>query len=106
MNIIKFIDSFNDDALHQTNVSRRETFTNLANIGKKTALAAIPGGLLGLMLVPQKSSAATLLSDSTPVQSLQLALTLEYLDSTFYQMGLDTAGLIPEGEDRSLYQNS
>ena len=105
MNIIKFIESFTDDNLYTSQASRRQSFGNMLNIGKKGALAAVPGGLLSLMLVPQKGSASVLapLSDSTPVQSLQLALTLEYLDSTFYQMGLDQAGLIPEGRDRIVF---
>jgi hypothetical protein len=106
MNIIKFIESFTDDNLFQAQGSRRESFSHFGKLGKKAAMAAVPGGLLSLMLVPQKGSARTLLSpnnDSTPVQSLQLALTLEYLDSTFYQMGLDTAGLIPDGEDRNAF---
>lgn len=106
MNIIKFIESFTDDALFQAQTSRRNSFSALGNLGKKAAFAAIPGGLLGLLLVPQKGSAKTFLApanDATPVQALQLALTLETLDSEFYQIGLDTAGLIPEGRDRTVF---
>lgn len=105
MSIIKFIESFTDDALMQNTVSRRNSLSQLSNIGKRGALAAIPGGLLTLLLAPQKGSATVLspLDDSTPTQALQLALTLEYLDSEFYQMGLDTDNLIPEGRDRDVF---
>ena len=106
MNIIKFIESFTDDQLFQQTGSRRESLTQFGTIGKKAALAAVPGGLLSLFLIPQKGAAKTTLSplsDSTPLQTLQLALMLEHLDSTFYQMGLDTNGLIPAGRDRTVF---
>ncbi|HEX9979950.1 MAG TPA: ferritin-like domain-containing protein [Flavobacterium sp.] len=104
MNIIKFIESFTDDQMFLSKGSRRESFAQFGNLGKKAALNAIPGGLLALLLVPKKGHAATtLLNDSSPVQALQLGLTLEYLDSTFYQMGLDMDGLIPEGRDRTIF---
>jgi hypothetical protein len=106
MNIIKFIESFTDDSLLQKG-SRRESLSQFGNLGKKTALAAIPGGLISLLVIPQKSSAAIALSpfnDSTPLESLQLALMLEHLDSTFYQMGLDQNGLIPQGRDRTVFE--
>ncbi|HEU0136890.1 MAG TPA: ferritin-like domain-containing protein [Flavobacterium sp.] len=105
MSIIKFIESFTDESLLQSTVSRRNSLSHFTNIGKKGALAAIPGGLLTLLLAPQKGSATTLspLDDSTPIQALQLALTLEYLDSEFYQMGLDTNNLIPTGRDRDVF---
>ncbi|HEX8561845.1 MAG TPA: ferritin-like domain-containing protein [Flavobacterium sp.] len=107
MNIIKFIESFTDDALLQQPTSRRGSLTQFGDLGKKAALAAVPGGLLALMLAPQKSSANVLLPDPTtegPVSALQLGLMLEYLDSTFYQMGLDSAGLIPAGRDRTVFE--
>jgi hypothetical protein len=103
MNIIKLIETFTDDKLLHTVGSRRASLNSFAQIGKTSALAAIPGGLLALMT--SKANAGTLApeDDSTPTQSLQLALTLEYLDSQFYQIGLDTAGLIPEGRDRTVF---
>jgi len=105
MNIIKFLESFTDDALYTSKSDRRESLANLGQLGKKSAAAMIPGGLLGLLLVPNKSKAATtaVLNDGNPTTALQLALTLEYLDSEFYQRGLDTPGLIPEGRDRTSF---
>jgi hypothetical protein len=104
MSIIKFIESFTDESLMHNTVSRRNSLSHFTNIGKKGALAAIPGGLLTLLLMPQKGKATTFapVDDSTITQALQLALTLEYLDSEFYQMGLDT-NLIPQGRDRDAF---
>jgi hypothetical protein len=102
MNIITFIESFTDDAAIHATASRRQSLAKLGNLG---TAAAVQGGLLGLLLAPGKTSAATLstLNDDTIVSALQLALTLEYLDSEFYQIGLDTDGLIPEGTDRTAF---
>jgi len=105
MNIIKFLESFTDDALFDSKIDRRNSLSHFGQLGKRTAAAAIPGGLLGLLLMPKKAGAATTAAfhDGDPVSALQLALTLEYLDSEFYQTGLDTNGLIPEGRDRNSF---
>ncbi|HEX8270052.1 MAG TPA: ferritin-like domain-containing protein [Flavobacterium sp.] len=106
MNIIKFIESFTNDELMKQPTSRRGSLTQFGNISKQAALAAVPTGLLALMLAPQKGQAAVLIPDpgqEGPVSALQLGLLLEYLDSTFYQMGLDMDGLIPDGRDRSVF---
>lgn len=106
MNILKFIESFTDDNLMQTTGSRRQSLAQFGQIGKKSALAAIPGGLLALLLVPNKTAANITFSatqDGDPKSALKLALMLEYLDSEFYAMGLDKQGLIPAGRDRDSF---
>ena len=107
MNLIKFIESFTDDNALRQNASRRQSLGQLGTIGKKSLLAAMPTGLLTLLLVPQKSAAATTLTttadNNSPTDALRLALLLEYLDSEFYQTGLDTNGLIPAGRDRDSF---
>jgi len=107
MNIIKFIESFTDDTALKQNASRRESLNQIGTLGKKSLFAALPTGLLTLLLVPQKSHAAAALSttadNNSPTDALRLALLLEYLDSEFYQMGLDTNGLIPAGRDRESF---
>ena len=92
MNLIKFLESFTDDKLHATGTSRRDSFAQFGTIGKGLALAAVPFGLAGLS---SKSYANIDPTPPTAAGALQLALTLEYLESAFYARGVDTAGLIP-----------
>ncbi|RZJ29581.1 MAG: ferritin-like domain-containing protein [Flavobacterium sp.] len=106
MNILKFIESFGDERTLQNVGSRRESFSQLGNIGKNVALASIPFGLSALS---NKSFAADISpTPSTPIGALQLALTLEYLEREFYQTALDTIGLIPPlengGRDLKVFQ--
>lgn len=107
MNIIKFIESFTDDSAMTQNASRRQSLSQLGTLGKKSLFAAMPTGLLTLLLVPEKAGAATAVTTAadtnSPTEVLRLALLLEYLDSEFYQTGLDTTGLIPEGRDRDSF---
>lgn len=105
MNIIKFIESFTDENLMTATGNRRESFGQFGKLGKNLALASIPFGLSALA---SKSYAADITpTPSTPVGALQLALTLEYLEDEFYQMGLDL-GVIPPlengGRDLKVFQ--
>lgn len=94
MNILKFLESFTNDNLMNANGSRRDSFGQFGNIGKNMALASIPFGLAALS---SKASAAQVApTPNTPVGALQLALTLEYLEDEFYQLGL-ASGVIPTG---------
>lgn len=96
MNILKFIESFTNDTMMNSTGSRRDSFGQFGNIGKNVALASIPFGLAGLS---SKAYAADIsATPSTPIGALQLALTLEYLEDEFYQMGLDS-GVIPASEN-------
>lgn len=88
MNVLKFLESFTDDTILQSTTSRRGSLAQFGTIGKKTALSALPGGLLALLLVPNKATANITFAAADandPVAALQLALMLEYLDGTFYQ---------------------
>ncbi len=105
MNIIKFLDSFTTDALapdkkEQKGVSRRQAFGKMGSPGKKLAASAIPLG--AAVFSSGKVMAQTA---SNPVEALQLALTLEYLEDKFYQLSLES-GVIPGGsrEEKAFMQ--
>lgn len=94
MNIFKFIESFTNDDLMQSKSSRRDSFGQFGKLGKNLALASIP---FGLSAIANKAFASDIgPTPSTPIGALQLALTLEYLEKEYYQMGLDL-GVIPTG---------
>ncbi|WP_309642704.1 ferritin-like domain-containing protein [Flavobacterium sp.] len=92
MNISKLLEIFSDDNLMTGKASRRESFGQFGNIGKKIAFASIPFGLSALSNKAFASDIGP--TPNTPTGALQLALTLEYLEKEFYQIGLDTVGLI------------
>lgn len=105
MNIIKIMDYLSDSELLNSKGSRRDSFNQFKAFGKNVALASIP---FGLAATSSKSRAATLsmassLTMASPTEILNFALTLEYLERNFYQMGLDTNSLIP-GEDRATFE--
>ena len=96
MNILQFIESFTNEGIMQSKGSRRESFGQFGKLGKNLAMAAVP---FGLASVSNKAFAADITpTPATPIGALQFALTLEYLEDEFYQMGLDS-GVIPPGEN-------
>lgn len=105
MNIIKFIESFTNEGVMQSKSSRRESFSQFGQLGKNLALASIPFGLASLTSSAYAADISP--TPSTPTGALQLALTLEYLENEFYQMGLDS-GVIPPlenlGRDLKVFQ--
>lgn len=115
MNILKFIESFTNEGVIKSlgeKHSRRESFTQFGNMGKMAAFAAAPFGIAAL-LTPNKARAASASSAAffaaaaeTPIQALQLALTLEYLEDEFYQMALDINGFIPQADRAIIAQIS
>lgn len=104
MNFIKILDNLSNQELLNSKSSRRDSFKQFGRTGKNIALASIP---FALAATSKKAKAATASMtaaalQASPTEVLKFALTLEYLERNFYQMGMDTNGLIPE-EDRAVF---
>ena len=93
MNIIKLIEDIEkvDPEVYERLDSRRAMFGKAGKFAGKIALAATPFAL-GSMLQEAygQSKAGNIIIDT-----LNFALTLEYLEDEFYKKGLAAAGLIP-----------
>lgn len=71
---------------------RRDVLKQFTGSAGKIALTALPFALGGLF---QKANATPPPSNSVVLDILNYALTLEYLEESFYYKGLQTQGLIP-----------
>lgn len=83
-----------DPAVYNKLGSRRKAMKNFANFSSKIALAAVPLALGSLF---QKAYAGNTSTKDTVTDILNYALTLEYLESEFYNTALASGGLIPSG---------
>ena len=95
MDIIKLLNEFTSENLLNERSSRRNSFKTLGSFGRKAAVAAIPFGLATLM--PKKTFAQ--MGGGDPIAALQLALTLEYLEAAFYNMGTMSGGIVDQQGD-------
>ncbi len=92
-NIINEIEKVDPEVYDRLN-GRRNAMKNFASFSGKVALAALPIALGSMFKKAYgKGSGVTGLIDDT----LNFALTLEYLEANFYIKGVGTAGLIPAG---------
>ncbi|GGB21123.1 MULTISPECIES: ferritin-like domain-containing protein [Mucilaginibacter] len=88
-NIIDEIEKFDPELNDRLN-PRRAAIKNITSFGSKVAMAAVPFAM-GTMLKKAYGAAAA----PTVIEVLNYALTLEYLESSFYNTGAASAGLIP-----------
>lgn len=93
-NVIQEIEKVDPEFTDRIN-PRREAIKNITSFGSKVAIAALPFAL-GTMF---KKAYAADSSSTSVIDVLNYALTLEYLESYFYNQGTASAGLIP-GSDK------
>jgi len=103
MKAFKIFEEAYEKEVIEKNFSRREALTKGLGLGLKTALAAVPFGLLDVL--GNKAQAAPP-SNPDVIKILNYALTLEYLEDTFYKTGLSTSGLIAAGDMKIFMQIS
>jgi hypothetical protein len=78
---------------------RRDAIKNITSFGSKVAIAALPFAL-GTMF--KKAYASTPATTASVVDVLNFALTLEYLESYFYNQGAACPNLIPSSDSSYL----
>jgi len=89
-NIIDEIEKIDPDFTDRMN-PRRAAIKNITSFGSKVAMAAVPFAF-GTMM--KRAYAQTTTAPSV-VDILNYALTLEYMEATFYDTGVAKVGLIP-----------
>lgn len=94
MNLFQLFDDIEkvDPEVYDRLDNRRSVMKQFANIGGKLALAAVPIALGGMFKKAYGQTGSTSIVDT-----LQFALTLEYLEAAFYTKAVATANLIPAG---------
>lgn len=91
-NIINQIEKV-DPELYEKLDTRRDVMKGFAKASGRIALAAIPLALGSMFQKAYGQSNTTLIADT-----LNFALTLEYIEANFYIKGVATSGLIPSPE--------
>lgn len=92
MRLLDFFSVNTDDT-----VSRREALDQLKSVGLSLAAVTMPLAVLG------RSNRTFAQSTSDPVDILNYALTLEYLEDSYYRQGLNANNLVT-GDARTIYE--
>ena len=96
MNLLKIIDDLQLDKIDQDAVLkpalRRGMFKKASDFSLKAALTSLPFAMFAL---PKNVQARTQANAQSVTDTLNFALTLEYLEEAFYIQGLAKSGLIP-----------
>ncbi|MHB1921079.1 MAG: ferritin-like domain-containing protein [Chitinophagaceae bacterium] len=103
MKAIKLIEDLDQHLTGEKDFSRRDALSQGLSFGLKAALMAVPFGLMDLNA---NKAYAGQLSTTSVVDVLNFALTLEFLEATYYQMGLNASGLIPSSDMTVMMQIS
>ncbi len=89
MSFLKYLEQIDADKFEKEArdkfLSRKDALGKMSNWSKNLALSAVPLGALAAFSEP-----AVAQSSGDPISSLKLALTLEYLEATFYTRARDT----------------
>ena len=94
MNLFSIVEEIEkvDPEFNERISPRRDAIKNITSFGSKVAVAAIPFALGNLF---KKAYGQT--ASASVVSVLNFALTLELLESTFYNMGVAATGLVADG---------
>jgi len=91
-NIIEEIEKV-DQEVHERMSPRRDAIKNITSFGSKVAIAALPFAFATIFKKAYGQTAPVAVNDV-----LNFALTLEYLESYFYNQGAASAGLVPSSD--------
>ncbi|MGC1632091.1 MAG: ferritin-like domain-containing protein [Gelidibacter sp.] len=100
MNFITILGMLSDQDHLSKAGSRRDSFNHFKKLGTSVVLASIPFGLAATSSKSKTANAAIfgVTDTASNTDVLNFALTLEYLERSFYRQGLDAEGLIPAAD--------